>query len=401
MLIDVHTSSRACTPARFGIERGAASLDLVRAAGSRPRRVTDPTWAPRHATVGMVGHEREARHVYQLRYRVYIHEQGRRPDGVDWERCELVDPLDPCSCLWYARDGESVVGTITQTIIGADFDLTRLPSALQLDAFPRSASCPLGYSSRFAIAPDHRSTWVLASLARYSYAHGRGLGGKFDFMATNPGLVPLFERLGYIRYTTSAIHTNIQSNDVGLLIPMVLPATDYEHLRNVRSACLPAAAHFPAEPKWGAWLRATHPIIGIYYGSDVRHERRGAAIAQRIQIPMHIAAELSSMSFVHHFPAGTPLRRAGDRVTYSFLALDGQVSVNRVEGADEAALACAPDGVAFSRVSIQCETDAVVLCVPDAAVIRLQRRYPEHAARLQRLVARGSAGDMEDAHVLR
>lgn len=52
--------------------------------------------------------------------------------------------------------------------------------------------------------------------------------------------------------TESAFH----ASDVGLLIPMVLPATDHDHLRSVRSACLPAAAYFRAEPEWGAWLRA-------------------------------------------------------------------------------------------------------------------------------------------------
>ncbi|MEP6492097.1 MAG: hypothetical protein ABJF01_05435 [bacterium] len=363
-----------------------------------PRPCTaDPSWAPAHATVGIVDDASDARRVCQLRYRVYVHEQGKQPDGADWERGELTDSLDSFSRLWYARDGETIVGTVAQTIIGADFDLSRLPAALELDRFPRSNACPLGFSSRFAIAPDHRSTWVLPSLARYTYAYGRELGAKFDFMATNPGLVPLFERLGYVRYTASAVCTK----DVGLLIPMVLPATDYEHLRKTRSACLPATTYFPDEPEWAEWLRATHPIIGTYYESDPGHHRCGAALAARLHLPIDVATELSSMSFVHCFPAGALLRREGDRATCTFMAIHGRLNVDLPHSDTSPAAACAPDGVAFSRVTIGCETDAAVLCVPDTAVARIKRRYPEHAACLQQLPVHTAAPDGQAGRMLR
>jgi hypothetical protein len=89
--------------------------------------------AHRRRTVAIAQDERDVRRVYRLRHRVYVHEQGRRPDGVDWERGELADRLDRWSRLWYARDGDTVVGTLTQTIIGPDFDLSLLPAALELD----------------------------------------------------------------------------------------------------------------------------------------------------------------------------------------------------------------------------------------------------------------------------
>ena len=43
---------------------------------------------------------------------------------------------------------KDVVGTITQTLVGPDFDLSLLPAALELSALPRER--PLfGFSSRF------------------------------------------------------------------------------------------------------------------------------------------------------------------------------------------------------------------------------------------------------------
>lgn len=309
----------------------------------------------------------------------------------------MVGALDRWSSLWYAREGDAVVGTLAQTIIGPGFDLSRLPPELELDDFPCSLSCPLGFSSRFAIVPDRRSTWVLPSLARYTYAHGRALGAKFDFMVTSPAHVPLFERLGYLRYTASAFH----AKDVGILIPMVMPATDHEHLRSVRSACLSAAAHFEDEQEWGDWLRATHPMIGAYYESDVGHEQCGTALVERTGLPLNVAVELSAMSFVHHFPAGTSLRREGDRVRCTFVALQGQLSVGRSDDGDPSTRRRAPDGVEFSRATIRCESKAVVLCIPDSAVTRLERRYPEHAPCLQELVMRASLVNVHEADIVR
>jgi GNAT superfamily N-acetyltransferase len=343
--------------------------------------ITDPLWTPPYAAVGIARNEHEARQVFQLRYRVYIHEQGRRrAEGIDWERGELTDPLDPWSYLWHVRDAEAIVGTIAQTIIGPDFDLSRLPPALELESF--HATCLIGFSSRFAIAPDYRGAWVFPSLARYTYAHGRKLGGKFDVMVTNPGLVSLFERLGYVRYTASSIH----AKEIGLLIPMVLPATDHAHLRRFRSACLPAAAHFEPEPEWGAWLRTTRPIIGEYYGSDARHEQCARVVARQLHIPLHVAAELTTMSFAHRFPAGAPLLLGGDRVVCAFMPVEGQLGIHQAAIEDEPVTDRSPDGVALSRTAIRCETNALVLCVPIAGLLRLMRRHADHRHALQELM---------------
>ncbi|MEO5816891.1 MAG: GNAT family N-acetyltransferase [Gemmatimonadaceae bacterium] len=331
----------------------------------------------------MVATEAEAREVFRLRHRVFVHEQGRRGEGIDPERGELRSKLDAFSHLWHARDGKTVVGTVTQTMICPHFDVALLPTGLELEPFRAEAGL-VGYSSRFAIEPGHRGKWVLASLARHTYAHGRRLGAKFDFMTANPALVPLYERLGYVRYTASGI----QVTGIGLLIPMVLSATDLAYLRTVRSACLPAAEHFAAEPEWGEWLRAAHPIIGRYYHADLRPERHVAHLERRFGLPVRLAEELGAMSFVHQFPAGTTLLREGDRVSCVFIALQGTLGAGRARDvdADERTPRRAGDGVAFARDAVRCATDAVVLCLPMMAVTRLQRRYPEYSGRLEELV---------------
>jgi hypothetical protein len=343
-----------------------------------PADPVDRSRAHRNPVVGVAEDERETSLVRQLRFRVYVREQGKHFDEIDWTRGELPDPLDTVSRLWYAREDSTAVGTLAQTIIGPEFDLSRLPSGLGVEHFPVSSSRPLGFSSRFVIAPGYRSTWVPAGLARHSYVYGRRRGGTFDFMATHPGLVPLFERLGYVRYTASGI----RSPDIGLLIPMVLPGADHEHLLRTRSILFAVAREFSPEPESGAWLRSAHPIIRVYY--DQRQSQRRACVARvadRIGIPVAVASDLLSTSFVHHFPAGTTLRLPGDRVTYTFVDFEGTLSFTAMKG--ELECPCAPDAVPFSRVSIRCETDAVVLCVPDTSVLRVARRYREQCSRLR------------------
>jgi hypothetical protein len=280
--------------------------------------------------------------------------------------------------MWYAEEGENIVGTMTQTIIGPHFDLRQMPAEFALDTFPRSEAAPLSFCSRFVIAPSYRGTWVLPSLVRHLYVHARMQGGKFGFLMTRPGLVPLYERVGYLRYTRSVI----DAKEFGLQIPMVLPGTDHEHLRKVRSTCLPATQYFPDEPEWGTWLRGTHPLMDAYYGPELAREAWHASVARQLCLPSDIASDLVAMSFVHMFSARTVLRRAGERATCAFLALHGELSVERSSDGPEAEAICTPDGVELARETIRCETDAHVICIPDIAITRAARRHPEHTAHL-------------------
>jgi hypothetical protein len=103
------------------------------------------------------------------------------------------------------------------------------------------------------------------------------------------------------------------------------------------------------------------------------------------------------MCFVHRFPAGTALRRHGDRVTCTFLPVSGELVTVHIDG--DTRVARAPDGVAFSRVAITCESDTSVLCVPDAAVLRLQRRRGD--AGLPALFEQRTPEEMRALQILR
>lgn len=52
--------------------------------------------AQRSAAVAMARTSGEASLVHQLRYRVYVHEQGRRPDGLDRKIRSVTDSLVLC-----------------------------------------------------------------------------------------------------------------------------------------------------------------------------------------------------------------------------------------------------------------------------------------------------------------
>lgn len=354
--------------------------------------------------------EREA--IYRLRYDVYVREQDKTYAAADHGARTLSDPLDAASRLWYAAHSGSLVGSLRVTVVRPCFDASLLEPRLQLRAFPCTDDRPLSFSSRFVVGPSLRGTAVMSSLVVHAYAHVRSLGVPFDLMTTSPALVPLFERLGYVRYT----HDAIETADAGVLIPMALATGDHDHLRDVRSAFLPATREFQAEPEWAAWLRERFPRVRAYYGARAREEAV-ALVAEALSVTPALASDLAALGFVHRFAAGDRLQRAGDRLTCTYIPLDARLRVaparhgtspasdvvKPVGGDDGSAVASVGRSVEpGSRVQrdVLCEAGGRVLCLPEAALTLAARRAPERAAAVLRLAraAAITAMDTHDAH---
>lgn len=330
---------------------------------------------PAGATLRAVRTEAERAAVYRLRYDVYVEEQGKRPHGADHGRRWLTDELDDASVTLYAEEGGHVVGTVRRTDPGRGYDFRSQPAALEIERFPLDAGNAVTLCSRFVVAADHRHSWVAPALLVDMYARGRQVGAVFNLIATNPALVPLYERLGYVRYTAGG-----HLADVGLLVPMVLVLTDHEHLRRTRSCLALAVADHPHDPRWSAWLRATFPLVGDYYSADA------PAVASSLLAPAGLSAEcvrqLARRCFVHRFAAGDVLRRAGDRDTCCFVVLSGRLAWT--DGGETA-------GETDPAPRLRCEDDAEVLCVPHDELLSLRECDRTALDRLRALAPRDVA----------
>ena len=93
------------------------------------------------------------------------------------------------------------------------------------------------------VSPQWRNSPVLFHLLLAVFRHGLEQGVRFNFCDCAPGLVNLYERLGYRRYTE-----NFVDPEFGLSIPLVLLVEDVEYLKSVHSPFWRTAADGGAGP---------------------------------------------------------------------------------------------------------------------------------------------------------
>jgi hypothetical protein len=159
--------------------------------------------------------EKEA--VYRFRYSVYVEEMGRYQGSADHAGRRLVEPEDDVSWVFYAREGDDVVGTARLSWGGKGF------SERQVDEYsvsPFLADLPHGHlaiGERVMVTPRLRGTGLVDQLmnARNDVAVEHDV--RIQFSACEPHLLSLY--LGQGRRTYAA--KNINTPEAGYLIPLV------------------------------------------------------------------------------------------------------------------------------------------------------------------------------------
>jgi hypothetical protein len=174
----------------------------------------------------------EADAVFALRYDVYVDELGRssaRAHGT--QRC-VEEPLDHCSTLLAAFDGERVVGTL-RTSYAAHCDLGYYPALYAMDDTSDAPLSRASITTRLVVAPSHRHTSLAYRLAAAAYLEAVGDGILCDYIDVFPARVPFFSRLGYVVHRASVVHP-----ELGPVIVMRIRTDDLSHLERVRSPLL-------------------------------------------------------------------------------------------------------------------------------------------------------------------
>jgi predicted N-acetyltransferase YhbS len=181
--------------------------------------------------------DREIESVFRFRYEVYVSEMGRSPHDADHVRRTITDELDSHATIFIAYDGTEIVGTMRQhfgTIRSgfyADFYGMRRFAPL----FPERCSV----TSKLMVRPDLRGTSLGVRLCKCGYEAGIERGMRFDFIDSNPPLLPLYQRFGYRQFLAEAPHP-----DYGMVHRLVLDYEDRAHLQRVRS---PFASMLPED----------------------------------------------------------------------------------------------------------------------------------------------------------
>lgn len=184
--------------------------------------------------IKIANEEWEKERIYQFRYQVFIEEIAKSLTYVDHKRRQFFDDLDKTSILLYAQTGNKVVGTMRITLGEPDqfpiflseiFTLHKFKEILNTQRFKG-----IGLSTKFAIAPAYRGSTLMYKLVSETVRICQDNNIQFFFGGCNPHLIPLYERVGWRRFTK-----NFTDDNNGLLVPLLIIPEDTLYLKQVKS----------------------------------------------------------------------------------------------------------------------------------------------------------------------
>ncbi len=344
----------------------------------------------------------EREEIYRFRYQIYVEEMGKSPPEAD-HRCRLFrDSFDGDSRLYALRDVDgALVGTLRLNRLCEldcpDEALKPIPMQPLLNHAPIET---LSYTSRLMLRRDWRGGGGVALLFNRCFGDALQSGVRFDLCHANPGLVELYEQLGYRRFTCG-----VSLVGAGYQVPMLLALRDREHFRRSRSPLmrhpLLKTCEFEDRQGDGYWLDGQS---SRYWGLNHRlvnpdqfWEQVGVALCQSKQV-IPLLKGLDTQQARRLLKTGTVLYcMAGDRIVSQgesrqdlFVVMDGYAEVSRHENGHRLGLALLQPGDVFGEMGflgcqqrsadVVAETDVKVLVLTQAFLKKAMSTQPEAMA---------------------
>lgn len=339
--------------------------------------------------------------IFRFRYDVYVREMGKvRMDGADHAAGRLSDPEDAQARLYMAVGGDGgLVGTLR--VLTGDHGIP--PAFRALSDFDRFAEFPpqaMSFTARLMVAPGARGSAALNALLGRAYRDMLDSPAQVDFCACVPGLVDLYEHLGYRRFTR-----NVVDPVVGYQVPLALVLRDAEHLGAIRSPLWRLLRGHPSAGEGGAvaaWLRETFPVTSVVRDWVDNEDTFWLFLAEKVRAAASgtasILAELDEAEQRRMVRSGTVLDcRKGDVIIPAgtvgkevYVVLDGVVEV-RLPGM-ATPVAVLDTGAVFGEIAFITDatrsadvvalTDARLLVLTQAYLRKLMKASPELAAKL-------------------
>jgi hypothetical protein len=340
--------------------------------------------APSTVQVRLAQSEAERHEVYRFRYRVLVTEMGMEPAGTDHAIEEVREALDSEAKHLTLWQGGILVAAIRMSGgVAAPLpqDVDRILGLKRFEQFGRPV---LTLTDRLVIARehDHGAAPVLLGAA---YKLGRRNGGRFDFTHCAPGMVRLYEQLGYRRYTACFV-----DQETGYRVPMVLLTEDLGYLRAAHSPLAAIAAGYANVPDTGHWFARAFPDYAGLQSEPVRDEQRfWSYLCERLRqsptIGIPLFAEMDFRDVRRFLSIGTILRvRKGDTIVRNGTHSEEMYVV--LSGAVEAQIGGTPvagfgQGDVFGEIAFLSAEPrtADVIATDDAEVLVLTQDYLQRA----------------------
>ena len=175
--------------------------------------------------IATTAEERDA--IYRLRYDVYVREFNY-PFPASPER--LSDCWDASAVHFALKDGEPLLGAMR---VNCAVSLAHDEAVVERYQLGNVSGCPLEnlyLASRAIFTREARGGRHLRHMLREVFRWGLDQEVRVCVIDSSPRLVPLYERLGWVRYAD-----HFQDAALGERVPLLLRLTDHDYLRSISS----------------------------------------------------------------------------------------------------------------------------------------------------------------------
>lgn len=206
------------------------------------QQLSSPNADQMRVGIATTNDEKEA--IYKFRYQVYIEEMGKPLESADHVNGLIHDSTDDRSVLIYVQINSTIIGTSRLTIAKAANFPHSLQKIFSMDKFQNLyPQTDLSLATKLAIKAEYRGSQVLYLISSKAYEVWREHNVHYTFGGCNPYLIPLYEQLGFQRFTA-----NFTDPGYGMLVPLVLVIEDINHFRAVRSPFYRIARRWTNDP---------------------------------------------------------------------------------------------------------------------------------------------------------
>ena len=178
-------------------------------------------------TISQAGTPQEREAAFQLRYEVYIREFDY-PFRASAAR--LTDEWDSMATIFLLEENGHLIGTARMNSAVSLPGTEEVERRYRLSSFPECPPKKIFIGSRAILSRAARGGRQFRFLFREIFRWGVTNDVRLAIIDSSPALVPLYLRLGWVRYPN-----NFQDPALGERVPLVLRVTDHDYLQRIDS----------------------------------------------------------------------------------------------------------------------------------------------------------------------
>lgn len=199
--------------------------------------------------------EEEKMMIYHQRYQITVEEMLQNQKWANHQEKFIKDDLDDSSDIYYAHVDGEIIANMRIT-----WGALKLPDNAEyvygVSKFSRYLLEEICFTNRLMVVKEWRNSMVLGMLLKYAFKNAVVRGIRLDLTFCTPGLVGLYESLGYRKFKENVIFP-----DIGFRVPLAFLTRDINYLNKIKSPFLRTAKSLTVENDSGNWFKETFHYV--------------------------------------------------------------------------------------------------------------------------------------------